>query len=429
MLIKKSKKSVTCSVKSEVLQKAQKAQIAARAAALLGGTVKDQALLALAAALEEKTPKILQANFLDQQRAQKSKLPAALLDRLALNEKRVQAMADGLRALAKLPDPNHRVLEKIRRPNGLRIEKISVPLGVIAMIYEARPNVTADAAGLCFKAGSAVLLRGSSDAAESNKTITAVLRQALRDNGLPPDLIQNIENTDRRAVGELLSLREYIDLLIPRGGAGLIQKAVRESSIPVIETGTGNCHIYVDEFADLKKALNIALNAKISRPSVCNAAETLLAHEKIAAKFLPPLLRAYQNAGVKIHGCTRTRKYASAVLPATPADYAREYLDLEIAVKVVNDIDEAIEHIYRYGTRHSEAIVTENKHRAEKFLQKVDAAAVLVNASTRFTDGGEFGFGCEIGISTQKLHARGPLGLRELMSYKYLVRGQGQIRR
>ncbi|MDR2428410.1 MAG: glutamate-5-semialdehyde dehydrogenase [Candidatus Margulisbacteria bacterium] len=429
MLIKKSKRSATCSAKSEVLQKAQKAKIAARAAAMLSGAVKNQSLLALAAALEEKTPKILQANFLDRQRAQKNKLSAALLDRLALDAQRVKAMADGLRALARLPDPNNRVLEKTRRPNGLRIEKISVPLGVIAIIYEARPNVTADAAGLCLKAGSAALLRGGSDAAESNKTIAAVLRQALQANGLPPDLIQNIENTDRRAVSELLSLREYIDLLIPRGGAGLIQKVVRESSIPVIETGTGNCHVYVDESAKLPQALNIALNAKVSRPSVCNAAETLLVHEKIAAKFLPPMLRAYQNAGVKIHGCAKTRKYAPAVLPATPEDYAREYLDLEIAVKVVAGVDEAIEHIYRYGTKHSEAIVTENKRNAEKFLQKVDAAAALVNASTRFTDGGEFGFGCEIGISTQKLHARGPMGLRELMSYKYLVRGQGQIRK
>jgi glutamate-5-semialdehyde dehydrogenase len=383
----------------------------------------------MAAALEAKTSKILQANFLDRQKAQQNKLSAALLDRLTLNEKRVQAMAEGLRALTKLPDPNNRVLEKIRRPNGLRIEKISVPLGVIAMIYEARPNVTADAAGLCFKAGSAILLRGGSDAAQSNKIIATVLRQALQANSLPPDIIQNIESTDRRAVGELLNLREYIDLLIPRGGAGLIQKVVRESSIPVIETGTGNCHVYVDEQAKLKKALNIALNAKLSRPSVCNAAETLLVHEKIAAKFLPQILQAYQKAGVKIHGCAKTRKYNPAVLPATPVDYAREYLDLEIAVKVVADIDEALEHIYRYGTKHSEAIVTENKRNAEKFLQKVDAAAALVNASTRFVDGGEFGFGCEIGISTQKLHARGPLGLRELMSYKYLVRGKGQVRK
>ena len=318
MPIKKSKRSVTCSVKSEILQKAQKAKVAARAAALLDSAVKNQALLAMAAALAEKTPKILQANLLDRQRAQKNKLSAVLLDRLALDEQRVKAMADGLRALAKLPDPNNRVLEKIRRPNGLRIEKISVPLGVIAMIYEARPNVTADAAGLCLKAGSAALLRGGSDAAESNKTIAAILRQALQACGLPPDLIQNIEHTDRRAVSKLLHLRKYIDLLIPRGGAGLIQKVVRESSIPVIETGTGNCHVYVDESAKLQKALNIALNAKLSRPSVCNAAETLLVHEKIAAKFLPLALQAYQNASVKIHGCAQTRKYAPSVLPATP---------------------------------------------------------------------------------------------------------------
>jgi len=414
---------------SEVLVKARKARLSAYQAEALDTGTKNNVLTAMAHALLKNIPAILQANSGDVRNGRRDGLSAALLDRLTLTEQRVKAMADGLLALAKLPDPNHRILEKIRRPNGLYIEKISVPMGVIALIYEARPNVTADAAGLCFKAGSAVILRGGSAAGASNKIIVKILRQVLQEKHLPADLIQNIETTDRRAVAELMSLRQYIDLLIPRGGAGLIQKTVRESAIPVIETGVGNCHIYVDQSADLQKALRIVLNAKTQRPSVCNAAESLLVHRAAAGKFLPVVLPALKDAGVVIHGCAETRKYASGILKASEEDYAKEYLDLEISVKVVRDIAEAIAHINRYGTKHTEAIITKDKKNIARFLREIDAAAVLVNASTRFTDGGEFGFGCELGISTQKLHARGPLGLREIMSYKYLVRGSGQVRR
>ncbi|MDR1998018.1 MAG: glutamate-5-semialdehyde dehydrogenase [Candidatus Margulisbacteria bacterium] len=414
---------------SEVLQKAQKARAAARQAAFLTAAQKNKALRSMAQDLIQNMPVILQANAEDRQRAVRNKMPSALLDRLTLNARRIKGMAAGLRTLAGLPDPNQRILEEIKRPNGLRITKIAVPLGVIALIYEARPNVTADAAGLCLKAGSAVILRGGSAAAASNKIIADILRQTLRRQRLPEDIIQSIATAGHRAVAELMSLREYIDLLIPRGGAELIRRTVAEAAIPVLETGTGNCHVYVDSAADLRKAYNIVWNAKTQRPSVCNAAESLLVHRAVAASFLPKILPALTAAGVILHGCAETRKYAPQVLPATAADYGREYLDLEISVKVVGSLREAIEHIYRYGTKHTEAIVTENKKNAEQFLREVDAAAVLVNASTRFTDGGEFGFGCELGISTQKLHARGPLGLREMMSYKYLVRGSGQVRK
>lgn len=414
---------------NETVRKARLAKAVAPQAALLSTEIKNKVLRAFGLALKHNANAILRANALDLRRAEKNKMSKSLLDRLALNEKRIEAMAAGLFALAALPDPNGRVLEKIKRPNGLRIEKVTVPMGVIAMIYEARPNVTADAAGLCFKAGSAVILRGGSDAAVSNKCIVEILRKVLRAHKLPENLIQIIESTDRAVVAELLTLREYIDLLIPRGGASLIQRVVRESLIPAIETGTGNCHVYVDKYADLKKASAIALNAKIQRPSVCNSAESLLVQDDIAPRFLPKILPALQEAGVIIHGCAKTRKYAENILPATEEDFAREYSDLEISVKVVKDVAEAIAHINKYGTKHTETIVTENKQNAEKFLREVDAAAVIVNASTRFTDGAEFGLGCEIGISTQKLHARGPMGLREIMSYKYIVRGKGQIRK
>ncbi|GBR75722.1 gamma-glutamyl phosphate reductase [Candidatus Termititenax persephonae] len=408
---------------SEVWRKARKARLAARAAARLDSQTKNKILLSMADYLEQGLAVVLKANAQDVMAA-RPRLPASLLDRLILNERRVKVMADGLRAVAKLPDPNKRLVERIKRPNRLRIEKITVPLGVIALIYEARPNVTADAAGLCLKAGSAVILRGGSDAARSNQVIVRILRKALRANNAPEDIVQSIETTSRRAVTELLNLRGYVDLLIPRGGAGLIQKVVAESSLPVLETGTGNCHVYVDEYADVRKAVRITVNAKCQRPSVCNAAESLLVHQKIAARFFGAL----KMDEVLFYACPRARRYLPQARPAREADYAREYLDLAMSVKIVDSLDEAIEHIYRYGTKHTETIVTENKQNAEKFLREIDAAAVMVNASTRFTDGGEFGFGCEIGISTQKLHARGPLGLRELMSYKYLVRGQGQVR-
>lgn len=394
----------------------------------MNSAVKNRALKTMARCLRENTAAILKANALDIKKAKKDRLAPALMDRLSLTAGRIKDMAVSLQDLAGLADPNNQILAKIKRPNGLDIEKISVPMGVIAVIYEARPNVTADAAGLCFKAGSAVILRGGSDAARSNKAIAAVLRESLRAERLPADIIQLVETAGRQTAAELMTLRQYIDLLVPRGGAGLIRRTVEESLVPVIETGTGNCHVYVDKYADLKKALAITINAKTQRPSVCNAAESLLVHKDAASRFLPAALPALRNAGVAIHGCAATRKYASYVLKASAEDYAREYLALEISIKVVKSIDEAIEHIHRYGTRHTEAIVTENRRNARRFLSEVDASAVLVNASTRFTDGGEFGFGCEIGISTQKLHARGPLGLKELMSYKYLVRGNGQIR-
>jgi glutamate-5-semialdehyde dehydrogenase len=412
----------------EIEQKGKLAKLAAKKLAIAGTSLKNKALLAMADALVTRQAEILQANREDMTAGQVNGLGKTLLDRLLLTPQRIEDMAAGLRQIAGLPDPIGEGLASWTRPNGLQISKIRVPLGVVGIIYEARPNVTVDAAGLCLKAGNAVILRGGSEAIRSNIAITKVLVEAVVQVGLPEEAIQLIETTDRQAVQVLLKANQFLDVLIPRGGAGLIKTVVENATVPVIETGTGNCHVFVDADADLHKAHNIVINAKCQRPGVCNAMETLLVHEKVAEEFIPPMLQALRDAGVELRGCPATQTLFAGCVLATEADWATEYLDLILAIKIVRDIDEAITHITTYSSGHSEAIVTENYSRARKFLAEVDAAAVYVNASTRFTDGFEFGFGAEIGISTQKLHARGPMGLEEITSVKYIVMGDGQIR-
>jgi len=413
---------------AELDNKGREAKRAARKLATLSTVVKNTALISIADALEKECADIMQANTRDLENGAAKGLSKALLDRLMLNEARINAMAEGLRQIAALPDPIGEGLGTQRRPNGLEITKVRVPLGVIGIIYEARPNVTVDAAGLCLKAGNAVILRGGSEAINSNLAIIKVITQAAYAAGIPEGAVQFIETTDRQAVNAMLKLNRYLDVIIPRGGAGLIKTVVENSTVPVIETGTGVCHTFVDESADLTMAQAIAFNAKVSRPAVCNSMETLLVHQAVAGKFLPIMLEQYSQAGVELRGCPETMKYHHAVKPAIEADWAAEFHDLILAVKVVADIAEALEHIDLYSTRHSEAIVTRCYDNARRFQHEVDAAAVYVNASTRFTDGFEFGFGAEIGISTQKLHARGPMGLPELTSIKYIVSGDGQIR-
>ena len=404
------------------------AKQAARSLANCSTTEKNKALLSMAAALETEQERILAANARDIAQGEAKGLSTALLDRLRLTPERIRGMADGLRQVAALPDPVGECLGGMRRPNGLDIQKIRVPFGVIAMIYEARPNVTVDAAGLCLKTGNAVILRGGSEAIESNKILADILIGAASEAGLPAGTIALVETTDREAVNILLKMNRYIDVIIPRGGAGLIRTVVENSTVPVIETGIGICHTYVDESADLTMAADIAFNAKVSRPGVCNSMETLLVHRSVADHLLPDLLERFVKASVEIRGCTETARYHAAVKPATEQDWATEYLDFILSIKVVGSLEEALEHIDRFSTKHSEAIVTRDYANARRFQQEVDAAAVYVNASTRFTDGFEFGFGAEIGISTQKLHARGPMGLMELTSIKYLISGSGQIR-
>ena len=404
------------------------AKLAARGLATCSTTLKNNALLAMATALEQNQQRILTANALDIAAGEEKGLSASLLDRLRLTPSRIAAMADGLRQVAALPDPIGECLSGMRRPNGLDIQKVRVPFGVIAMIYEARPNVTVDAAGLCLKTGNAVILRGGSEAIESNKVLAGILIDAAKLVGLPEGAIALVETTDREAVNIMLKMNRYIDVIIPRGGAGLIRTVVENSTVPVIETGIGICHTFVDESADLQMAADIAFNAKVSRPGVCNSMETLLVHRAVADRLLPQLLERFVQAGVELRGCTDTATYHAAVKPATEEDWATEYLDFILSIKVVDSLAEAIEHIDQFSTKHSEAIVTRDYANARQFQQQVDAAAVYVNASTRFTDGFEFGFGAEIGISTQKLHARGPMGLVELTSIKYLVSGNGQIR-
>lgn len=389
---------------------------------------KNQALICAADALVQESARLLAANEKDCLRARENGMAAGLLDRLTLTDARIEAMAEGLRQIAQLPDPVGEVMEAFDRPNGLHIEKVRVPMGVIGIIYEARPNVTADAFGLCFKTGNAVILKGGKDAFYSNQAITAVIGEALEQKGIDKNAIQLIENNDRAVTTAFMKLKEYVDVLIPRGGAGLIRSVVENSTIPVIETGTGNCHIFVDETANLDKALPIIINAKTQRIGVCNACESLLIHEKIAEHFLPILGKALLEKQVEIRGDETVRETIAEAVPATEEDYGREYLDLIISAKTVASLEEAIAHINKYNTGHSDAILTEDKAHAEQFLKEVDAACVYVNASTRFTDGFEFGFGAEIGISTQKLHARGPMGLRELTSYKYRITGDGQVR-
>nr|WP_201786163.1 glutamate-5-semialdehyde dehydrogenase [Moorella thermoacetica] len=412
----------------EVQTKGQRAREAARILAGLGTSKKNEALLAMARALEEEQEAILAANARDMVAGKEKGLSRALLDRLLLNEKRIRDMAAGLRELAALPDPVGEVTSMWTRPNGLQIGRVRVPLGVIGIIYEARPNVTVDAAGLCLKTGNAVILRGGSEAFYSNQALTSVISRAATAAGAPEGAIQLIETTDREAVNILLRANDYLDVLIPRGGAGLIRTVVENATVPVIETGVGNCHVYVDAEADLDMAQRIVINAKTQRPGVCNAMETLLVHEKVADSFLPSLAAALKEKGVTIRGCERTRAIIPWAEVATETDWATEYLDLILAIRVVDSLESALEHIHRYGTKHSEAIVTTNYQTAREFLARVDAAAVYVNASTRFTDGYEFGFGAEIGISTQKLHARGPMGPEQLTTFKYIIFGSGQIR-
>jgi glutamate-5-semialdehyde dehydrogenase len=404
------------------MESARAAREAAVELATAPRSAKDAALLAMADALVGRTPEILAANGLDVSAA------TSLIDRLTLTEARIAAMAEGLRAMAALPDPVGEVLRGGILPNGLELRQIRVPFGVVGIIYEARPNVTVDAAGLCLKSGNAVLLRGSSSARRSNLVLVGVLQDALASVGLPREAIQLVGGANRDDVKELMRARGLVDVLIPRGGAELIRTVVEESTVPVIETGVGNCHVYVDAAADLEMALSIVLNAKTQRTSVCNSAESLLVHEAVAAELLPRVLAAFRDAGVTVHGDPAVAAYDPAVLPATEEDYAAEYLGMEISAAVVPSLAAAVAHIRRYGSGHSEAIVTGSLGAARDFVARVDAAAVLVNASTRFTDGGEFGFGAEIGISTQKLHARGPMGLPELTSSKWVVTGDGHLR-
>lgn len=412
-----------------VKAKAQAAKQAAAKLAVTSTAVKNAALLAMAAALEAQQSEILAANERDMTAAAAKGMKSSMLDRLKLTAERISGMADGLRQVAGLADPVGNVIDGKTLPNGLHITKIRVPLGVIGIIYEARPNVTADAAGLCLKSGNAVILKGGSEAMESNKTVAAILAQAAEGAGIPAGSIQFIDTSDRQAVQDLIHMNGLVDVVIPRGGAGLIQAVVRNASVPVIETGAGVCHTYVDKDADVEMAMKIAFNAKVQRPSVCNAMETLLVHKDIADKFLPMMLMMYNTSAVEIRGDKAVQEYSGQVHPATEEDWSTEYGDLRLSVKIVDSIEEARAHIAKYGTGHSECIVTDNYQAAQLFQYTVDAAAVYVNASTRFTDGNEFGFGAEIGISTQKLHARGPMALPELTSTKYLINGNGQVRK
>lgn len=394
-----------------------------------GTAVKNSALLGIAKALVDSAKSILAANARDIEAARAAGTKESLIDRLALSRERIEGIADGVAKVAALDDPIGRSDGGWQRPNGLKIQRVRVPLGVIGIIYEARPNVTADAAALCLKSGNACILRGGREALRSNLEIARVMRGATKSAGLPEDCVQVLDDTSHETAAKMMRLNKYIDVLIPRGGKGLIRSVVENSTVPVIETGAGNCHVYVDESADVDMAANIIFNAKASRPSVCNAAETLLVHKNIAQAFLPKAKELLDTKNVELRGDGTVRDIlGSSVVPATEDDWATEFLDYILAVKVVGSVDEAIEHINKYGTRHSETIVTESYANSQRFLQLVDAAAVYVNASTRFTDGNEFGFGAEIGISTQKLHARGPMGLAELTTVKYQIFGSGQIR-
>ncbi len=390
---------------------------------------KNDALAAIADALTARTPEIIEANKVDLENAVRNNMSKAMQDRLLLNEQRIAGIADGVRKLIQLEEVVGRVESGVIRPNGLRIQKTRVPLGVIGIIFESRPNVTVDAATLCMKAGNCVILRGGKEAFSSNVCLTNIMRDAVKAAGLPADIIQLVPDTSRESSNQLMKLSEYLDVLIPRGGAGLINAVAQNATVPVIKTGVGNCHVFVDASADLDMAVNIIDNGKTQRPSVCNAIETVLIHKDVAAKFLPMMKAKLDEHNVTLHGDSAAKSVlGECVLDANEDDWANEYLDYQLAVKIVSDIDEAMAHIAHYGTNHSECIVTKSLENAEKFQREVDAAAVYVNASTRFTDGGEFGFGAEIGISTQKLHARGPMGLYELTSVKYLINGDGQVR-
>lgn len=413
---------------SDVLQKSKKAKEISRFLINVSTEQKNIGLKAMADALRAHSDFIISENSKDLLQGEKENIGKALLDRLALNQKRIEDMAQGLEIIIDLPDPINELMDEWDRPNGLCISKVRVPIGVIGIIYEARPNVTVDAAGLTLKTSNAVVLRGSSSAINSNIAIVGVLNDALSKVGFPEQTINLIEHTSRETVLELVTLKQYIDLVIPRGGAGLINTVVASATVPCIETGIGNCHVFIDSSANLQNALNIAVNSKVQRPSVCNAAESLLVHKDIADKILPSIIAEYIKNGVQIFGCERTQAYDKSIFPATDKEYATEFLDYKISIKVIDDVNEAISHVDKFGSKHTEAIVSENKASIELFSKQVDASSVMVNASTRFTDGFEFGFGAEIGISTQKMHARGPMGLKELTTYKYIVKGNGQIR-
>ncbi len=405
------------------------ARAASRRLAVCSTQEKNAALLAIARALNSQKDRILAANDRDMKNAVDSGMSRAMQDRLALTPERIDGIVEGVRQVVALPDPIGEAVSMLKRPNGLTIAQVRVPLGVIAMIYESRPNVTVDSAVLCLKSGNAVILRGGKEAFESNKVLVDIMREAIAESGLPADCISLVQDTSRESATELMRLHQYVDLLIPRGGAGLIRSVVENATVPVIETGVGNCHIYVDDSADLDMAVNIVRNAKCSRPSVCNAVETLLVSRSVAGSFLPMLKPRLDEYNVELRGDDETAAIlGSVVVPASEEDWDTEYGDYILAIKIVSGIDEAMEHIAKYGTGHSEAIITSDYANSQRFLQEVDAAAVYVNASTRFTDGGEFGLGAEIGISTQKMHARGPMGLRELTSSKYIIYGSGQIR-
>ncbi|MGX2997263.1 glutamate-5-semialdehyde dehydrogenase [Streptomyces sp. JNUCC 64] len=417
---------------SEVARAAYRAKAAAADIAPLPRAVKDDALLAIADALEVRSREIVEANALDVARAREAGTGEGIIDRLTLTPERIRAIASDVRDVVALPDPVGEVVRGSTLPNGIDLRQVRVPLGVVGIIYEARPNVTVDAAALCLKSGNAVLLRGSSSAYDSNTALVRVLRDAIGGAGLPADAVQLVPGESRDSVRELMRARGLVDVLIPRGGASLIRTVVEESTVPVIETGTGNCHVYVDAEADLDMAVDILVNSKAQRPSVCNAAETLLVHQDIADAFLPRALDALAEAGVTVHADPRTAEYAAGgkatVVAATAEDWDTEYLSLDIAVAVVDSLDKAVEHIRLWSSGHTEAIVTTSQRAARRFTRLVDSTTVAVNASTRFTDGGQFGFGAEIGISTQKLHARGPMGLPELTSTKYIVTGDGHVR-
>lgn len=416
------------SLRDDAILLGKKAKEAARRLAQISSEEKNRALLQMAERLEGQKGLLLKENRKDLDQARKAGLSTVLLDRIALDPSRIEAMAKGLKEVAALPDPVREIVKMWRRPNGLQVGKMRIPLGVIAIIYEARPNVTADAAALCLKSGNAVILRGGSEAYFSNRAIGGILQQACAETRVPQEAIQVVESKDRGMVHELLQLEDYIDLIIPRGGEDLIRTVAANSRVPVIKHFKGVCHIYVDSAASLKMAERICTNAKVQRPAVCNAMETLLVHEGIAPNFLPSMIAKLQAAGVEIRGCERTRALAPGVKPASESDWTTEYLDLILSVRVVEDMDAAIDHIDRYGSQHTETIVTSNYEKAREFLDRVNSSAVLVNASTRFNDGGELGLGAEIGISTSKIHAFGPMGLEELTTTKFIVFGDGQIR-
>ena len=416
------------SIKKQMEQIAKDTKAAGQVLAITGADQKDKALKAMANALRHGVKKIIKANNLDLKSARAKGLQTSLIDRLRLDEQRVKAMAKGLEDIIKLSDPVGEVIKMTRRPNGLQVGRIRVPIGVIGIIYEARPNVTSDAAGLCLKSGNAVILRGGSLAIHSNKAVADYLRTGLKKAGLPAACISLVKDTSRQAVDALLKLDQYIDLIIPRGGESLIRKVVKSSRIPVIKHYKGTCHVYVDELADLNMAEEICFNAKVQRPGVCNAMETMLVHKDAAARFLPSMVRKFKQAGVEIRGCDQTGCIVKGIKKAKKSDWPTEYLDLILAVKIVGSLDEAVRHIQEYGSSHTEAIVTDDYKAGMDFLNKVDSACVFINASTRFSDGGEFGLGAEIGISTDKIHARGPMGLEELTTYKNIVFGSGQIR-